>query len=216
MKRLSPEEHGRLAAAIRAAEAETSGEIFVVVAAESADYRMLAILWSALLALVGGWLAPLWSALVTWWSGWAEAGPTAAALAIGQAAVFALLVAGSFVPGLRIWFVPRAVRTGRAHARAREQFLAHNIHATAARTGVLIYISLAEHHAEIVADTGIDRKVPPGFWQEIIDRLTAEIAGGRLAEGLVQAVAACGTALREHFPRHPGDENELPDRVVEI
>jgi putative membrane protein len=81
---------------------------------------------------------------------------------------------------------------------------------------VLIYISLVEHHAEIVADAGINERVPPGFWQAIIDGLTAEIAAGRLAAGLVQAVGACGDALREHFPRHPGDQNELPDRVVEI
>lgn len=203
--RLSREEHARIAAAIQAAEAETSGEIFVVVAAESADYRMLAVLWSALAALAGG----LVSAAIT---------PriSAGSLAIGQAIIFALLASASFVPSLRLYLVPRAVRTARAGTKAREQFLAHNLHATAARTGVLIYVSLAEHHAEIVADSGINDRVPPGFWQEIIDRLTAEIAAGRLAQGLIAAVGACGTALREHFPRHPGDENELPDRVVEI
>jgi len=203
--RLRPEEHVEIAAAITAAERETSGEIFVVVAAESADYRMLALLWSALAALAGGFV----SAAIT---------PQIAAgsLAIGQAAVFALLAAASLVPTLRLYFVPRAVRTARASARAREQFLAHNLQATAARTGVLIYVSLAEHHAEIVADSGINDRAPPGFWQDIIDRLTTEIAAGRLANGLTGAVAACGTALRDHFPRHPGDENELPDRVVEI
>jgi putative membrane protein len=58
--------------------------------------------------------------------------------------------------------------------------------------------------------------VPANFWAEIVDQLTGEIAAGRLAPGLLGAVEACGDALAEHFPRHPGDENELPDRVVEI
>jgi putative membrane protein len=203
--RLSPEDRGRVAAAIRRAEERTSGEIFVVVAAQSGDYRMLPILWGALAALLGGFVA-------------AALNPDMAAgsLALGQGFVFLLLAAAALVPPWRVHFVPRAARHARAAARAREQFLAQNLHATQSRTGVLIYVSLAEHHVEIIADTAIDQKVPKDFWQGIVDLLTAEIAAGRLAHGLVLAVEACGAALAEHFPRRPDDRNELPDRLVEI
>jgi putative membrane protein len=112
--------------------------------------------------------------------------------------------------------VPRSVQIACAENHAREQFLAHNLHATASRTGVLIFVSLAERHAEIIADTVIDGRVPDNFWQAIIDRLTAEIRAGRLADGLVLAVEACGAALAEHFPRRQDDRNELPDKVLEI
>jgi putative membrane protein len=202
---LGPGEHERIAAAIRRAESRTSGEIFVVVARRSGDYRLAPILWAALAALFGGFVA-------------AAIRPEVAAgsHALGQGLVFAALAALASVPALRIHLVPLAVRRARAEARAREQFLAHNLHATEARTGVLIFVSLAEHHAQIVADAGIHARVPEGFWVEIVERLTAEIAAGRLADGLVQAVEACGTALAQEFPRHGGDENELPDRVVEI
>jgi putative membrane protein len=141
---------------------------------------------------------------------------SAAELALGQAIVFVLVALLSLHPRLRMLFVPRAVRTGRAENHAREQFLAHNLHATQSRTGVLIFVSLAEHHAQILADTAIDSHVAEDFWVAIVDRLTAEIAAGRLAEGLVLAVESCGTALAEHFPRRGDDRNELPDKLVEL
>ncbi len=203
--RLSPEDRGRVAAAIRRAEERTSGEIFCVVAAQSGDYRMLPILWGALAALLGGFVAAA-----------VNPGMAAGSLTLGQGFVFLLLAAAALVPPWRVHFVPRAARHARAAARAREQFLAQNLHATQSRTGVLIYVSLAEHHVEIVADTAIDQKVPENFWQGIVDLLTGEIAAGRLAHGLVLAVEACGAALAEHFPRRPDDRNELPDRLVEI
>jgi putative membrane protein len=202
---LGAEERERIAAAIRGAEAKTSGEIFVVVAARSDTYRTLPLLWAALATLIGGFVA-------------AAIQPTIAAgsLALGQGVVFALFAAASLVPAWRMHFVPQSVRRARAEARAREQFLAQNLHATQSRTGVLVFVSLAERHAEIVADTMIDAKVPDNFWQGIVDLLTAEIGAGRLAQGLVMAVEACGTALAEHFPRQADDVNELPDKLVEI
>ena len=163
------------------------------------------MLWAALAALLGGFVA-------------AAIQPTIAAgsLALGQGIVFVALAAAASLPALRIHFVPLAVRNARCAAHARAQFLAHNLHTTESRTGVLIFVSLAERYAEIVADTLIDSRVPPGFWQQTIDRLTAEIGAGRLAGGLALTVEACGTALAEHFPPRPDDKNELPDRVVEV
>ena len=204
-RRLSAEEHERIAAAIRRAEGATSGEIFVVVAQASGDYRLQPILWAALAALLGGFVSAAISPDVA-----------AGSHVLGQALVFLVIAAVGSLPALRLYFVPLAVRRARAEARAREQFLAHNLHATEARTGALVFVSLAEHHAEIIADAGIASRVPEDFWATIVDTLTSEIAAGRLADGLVQAVEACGAALAQHFPRHPGDENELPDRVVEI
>jgi putative membrane protein len=203
--RLSSEEREAIIEAIRAAERNTSGEIFVVVAARSDDYAMLPVLWAALAALAAGLLT---AALL----------PTIAAgsLALAQGAVFALFATAALVPSWRLYLVPRAARLERCAAEARSQFLAHNLHATASRTGVLIFVSLAERYAEIVADTGIDAKVTEAFWRETIDVLVAELAAGRLAEGLKKAVAICGDALALHFPPRPGDLNELPDKLVEL
>jgi putative membrane protein len=204
-KRLTPEEHRRVAEAIRAAETRTSGEIFVVVASSSDDYRMLPLLWAALAALVGGFLT---AAIMP--------GISAGSLALGQGVVFAVAAAVVSVPSWRMYFVPRMTRISACEARARTQFLAQNLHGTEGRTGVLIFVSLAERYAEVLADTAIDQKVPDDFWRKTVDALTAEIGAGRLADALIHAVDACGAALTEHFPRRAGDRNELPDKVVEI
>jgi putative membrane protein len=79
---------------------------------------------------------------------------------------------------------------------------------------VLIFVSVAERHAEIVADTAIDARVPLGTWKGIIDELTAAIAKGQPADGLVAAIAATGAHLAQHFPPDTGNPNELPDHLI--
>ena len=120
------------------------------------------------------------------------------------------------LPPLHIAVVPRALKRARAHARAVEQFLAHGLHTTEARTGVLIFVSLAERYAEIIADAGIAAKVEQKVWDETIGRLIDEIRAGRLADGLVQAIARAGAVLAAHFPPRPGDVNELPNDLILI
>jgi putative membrane protein len=103
-----------------------------------------------------------------------------------------------------------------AHDNAVRQFLARNIHLTAARTGVLIFVSLAEHYAEVIADSGIDSRVEQRVWDDVVRDLTAAARDDRLADGFVTAIEAVGRVLAEHFPLSPGDANELDDRLVEI
>ncbi len=129
------------------------------------------------------------------------------------AAALALIYA---LPGLRIRLAPRRWQYMRAHDNALKQFLARNVHLTAERTGVLIFVSLAERYAEIVADAGINAKVPQDMWDSIVAGLIDDARHGRLADGFVTAVAAVGALLAEHFPVRPDDINELDDHLVEI
>ena len=204
-ERLSAEDHAQVAAAVRRAENLTSGEIFVVVAGASGDYRTTPFLFAGLAALFGGFAAAAIFPAIS-----------AASLALGQAGVLAVVAALLSVPVLRMRLVPAAVQDSRAQARATEQFLAHNLHGTRTRTGVLVFVSLAERHVSVLADTAIDACVPDDFWEEIVAGLTAGIRAGRLGPALAEAVEACGAALAEHFPRRADDRNELPDKVVEI
>lgn len=84
---------------------------------------------------------------------------------------------------------------------------------TEANNGVLIYLLLAEHAIEIVADRGLARVVPDETWREVVSSMRAAFQSGRFEEGLLAAVAAVDKALRAHFPRTAGqvDTNELPD-----
>jgi putative membrane protein len=193
-------DHEAVAAAIREAEKRTSGQIVCVLAHSSSAYVHIPILWASALALFTPW--PLIH--FTQWS--------VQRIFLLQLAVF--IVAGlafSWMP-LRLWLVPRALQRARAHRAALEQFVVRGISRTRNRTGVLIFVSLAEHYARIVADEGIAAKVQHVEWQEAIDALTAHVRDGRVTAGLIAAVERCGAVLAVHAPPD-GSPNELPDRL---
>jgi len=81
---------------------------------------------------------------------------------------------------------------------------------------VLLYLSLAEHRAEILADSAIHSRVTPEVWGAAMAALLAEVKEGRPAEGMAAAVAQIGIVLSAHFPRAADDVNELPDRLIEL
>jgi putative membrane protein len=207
---LSAQEHDRVAAAIRAAEARTSGEIICVLARRSDSYFypaafavMIAMLViSAIAAIV---IERLWIDITLFLFAGAQA-----------LATFSALVVIWLWPRLRIHLVPRAVRYRRAHHNAVTQFLGRNIHVTENRTGVLVFLSLAERYAEVVADAAISADVPQARWDEIVGDLTGHAARGEIALGFEGAVAAAGEILAAGFPVGRGDTNELDDHLVEI
>jgi putative membrane protein len=200
---LSHEDHAAISAAIGDAEKRTSGQIVCVLAHASSDYAYVPILWASMLALVVPW--PL--IYLTPWS--------VQKIFLLQLAVF--LVAGlifSWMP-LRFALVPAAVRRARAHQAALEQFVIRRISHTRNRTGILIFVSAAEHYARIIADEGIAAKVQHAEWQAAIDALIGHIRDGRVVEGFTAAIARCGAVLAAHAPPD-GAGNELPDRLYVI
>src|SRR5215472_200127 len=130
----------RIAEAIRAAEEKTAGEIFCVIAHACGDYRLVPIAWAALVALA----VPLPLIYLT-------ARP-AGVIYLLQLAAFIVAALVLSLPMIRFRIVPKRRMWTRAHAEAMHQFLAQGIHLTEQRTGVLIFASVAERYAEIVAD----------------------------------------------------------------
>ena len=197
------EDYESIADAIRAAEQKTSGQIVCVLAHSSSGYVHVPILWAVALALFTPW--PLID--FTQWS--------VQKIFLIQLVVF--IVAGltfSWRP-LRLLLVPRALQRARAHGAAIEQFVVRGISRTKGRTGVLIFVSLAEHYARIIADEGIAAKVHSSEWQAAIDALTAHMRDGQIAAGFVAAIARCGEVLAQHAPPD-GSANELPDRLYVV
>jgi uncharacterized membrane protein len=103
-----------------------------------------------------------------------------------------------------------------ARQRAAMMFAKLRVWDTEVNNGVLIYVLLAAHHLEIVADRGITRHVPPAEWQAMIGRLSQAFAQGQVEQGLTQAVVDVGAALEQHYSLPPGavKSNELPDAPV--
>jgi putative membrane protein len=202
MSLFSEAEEARIAAAIADAERNTSGEIVAVIAAESASYLHVPVMAAALAALLVPW--PL--IYFTWW-------PVQWIFAT-QLGVFAILLLALLPRRLRFALVPRGLKHQRAHRRAVEQFLAQNLHTTEGRTGVLIFLSVAERYAEVLADARIHSQAPTGTWQAIVDELTAGIGEGRAAEALIAAISSVGGLLAAHFPPGTGDRDELPNHLI--
>jgi uncharacterized membrane protein len=96
--------------------------------------------------------------------------------------------------------------------RAREVFARLGMTATRERNAVLIYLALDDHRLAIVGDEGVHARVGPVYWERVRDAMVERLRQGRPREALVEAVADVGRVLREHFPRRPGDVDELPDR----
>ena len=136
-------------------------------------------------------------------------------LFLSQLAVF--LIAALAVSWMPLWLllVPKPVQRARAHRAALEQFVLRGVSRTGNRTGVLVFVSLAEHYVRIVADEAIAQKVHGSEWQAAVDALTAHMRIGRIAAGLIAAIERCGAVLAEHAPPD-GSGDELPNRLYVI
>lgn len=198
---LSAEDRERISAAIHAAEAATSGEIVCVLARSSVNTTALPIFVAALASLALPWLLVALTAL------------TVQQILGLQVVLFLGLAALLCLPALRVALLPRATRRAVAHRVAMEQFVLRGIGRKRDRTGVLIFVSLAERYARIIADEGIAAHVPQLEWQGAVDALIEHMRGGHIADGFVEAIDRCGHVLAAHFPRTDALRDELPDRI---
>lgn len=221
---MSPEDHALVSKAVAAAEADTSGEIVTIVAERSDAYHDVGLHYAVAAMLLVPAAFAIWPSLfeakLAWltngWSGEPGLGLIFTLLLVAQAALFLVVrYALAWMP-LRLALTPRATKDRRARRRAIELFKAAAQHRTAGRTGVLIYLSLGEHEAEIVADEAIHAKVAPEIWGEAMVVLIDHARAGRIAEGMAAAVERVGKVLAEHFPRGSENPNELPDRLIEL
>ena len=221
---VSAEDHARVTAAVTAAERATDGEIVTVVAGRSDPYHDVALHWAVLAML-------LVVALLAWQPGaaewlhvrlvdsWSQAVPPGWYLTIAL-----ILMAMTFLAvrvllawdALRLLLTPGATKTRRVQRRALQLFRTGAEKRTKGATGVLLYLSLAEHRAEIIAEESIHSKVSAEVWGEAMAALIAAVRDGRPGDGMAEAVTQIGKVLAEHFPRSAGDTNELPDRLIEL
>ena len=133
-----------------------------------------------------------------------------------QIAVFLVATAVLCLPRVRVGLVPRSARRAVAHRAALEQFAIRGIAHRKDRNGILIFVSLAERYARIIADDGIAGRVPQSEWQGAIDALVTHMRDGRIADGFIVAIEKCGNVLATHFPSNDEDRNELRDRIYVI
>ena len=213
-----------VSAAIAAAEASSNGEIVAVATPLSDPYHDVALHWALVpLFAVLAWAAWRPTALVWWYDflfgGW-QPDPT-----LGQLFTLLMVFAAlkftvallilKWMP-LRLALTPAATKHRRVRRRAVTVFRAAAEKRTVGRTGILIYLSMGERRAEIVADEAILKVTDDQTWGEAMAASLEHVREGRPGEGICAAIERVGGVLAEHFPRSEGDINEIPDKLIEL
>jgi putative membrane protein len=224
MPRFSDADHSLVTEAVAKAERSSDGEIVTIVAPRSDSYHDVGLHYAVLLML----LVPIWFAAVPQgWIDWAvgtflgwnhelSRGFVMTFLFAKMAAAFLLVwLLFRWMP-LRMALTPASTKTRRVRRRAVELFRAGTEKRTKGRTGILLYLSLLEHRAEIVADEAIHSRVEPDVWGEAMAALVDGVKAGRPGEGMALAVEKIGEVLAQCLPPTLDNPNELPDRLIEL
>lgn len=98
--------------------------------------------------------------------------------------------------------------------RAKELFAQYGIWDTEENCGVLVYINLADHQVEIVADRGVGGLIKSGEWHRICRTMTQAFARGAYHEGTLAALAELNALLQRHYPDDGSNRNQLPDKPL--
>ncbi|GMN03998.1 TPM domain-containing protein [Erythrobacter sp. MTPC3] len=221
---LSEQQHLIVSEAVREAELTTSGEIVTVLADRSDGYSDVSLWWSvaasftvmSIFAFLPEPFLNFWEMLSGGWGNeWSIGELVSMTIALGLITFLAVSLVQMWEP-LKFRMIPNPVKTARVHEQAIKHFKVGAERRTHGRTGVLIYLSMSEHRAEIVADEPIAAQVSAEVWGEAMGDMLAEIKSGNIAEGMAVGVRDVGFILSQHFPRAEDDENELPDRLIEV
>ncbi|HEU0100638.1 MAG TPA: hypothetical protein VFQ67_17900 [Allosphingosinicella sp.] len=224
MPRFSEADHALVTEAVARAERSSDGEIVTIVAQRSDSYHDVGLHYAVLAMLLVPTAAALvpqawidWGlAIVFGWNASLSFRLLMALLVVKMAVVFLLVrFAFAWMP-LRMALTPASTRTRRVRRRAVELFRAGTEKRTKGRTGILLYLSLLERRAEIVADEAIHSRVEPDVWGDAMAALVDGVKAGRPGEGMALAVGKMGEVLAQCLPPTLENPNELPDRLIEL
>jgi putative membrane protein len=208
---LSEAEKKQVEAAVSAAEKKTSGEIAAIIVPASYGYPMADVIGAAAFAL------PISILLAVGIGGLFWIGTRDMYLFMG---IFAVVFAGfrlgmKHLLWLKRWFISKQEIEEEVEEAAETAFYRNGLFRTRDETGVLIYISVFERKVWVLADRGINEKVPQDSWRGVVDMITTGICEKRPAEAICEAVKTIGEILAGHFPVKADDTNELKNLIIE-
>lgn len=198
------EEQSRIKAAVQACEARTSGEVVPVIVDAAYDYPKTEI--------IGGGSFAVGLAL---FANWFYVGASHWVFPVVLLALYypcVLLI--RFLPALKRSMISPVELDAEVREKALVTFVEHGIYRTRGGSGILILISLFEHRVFVLADAGINDRVPLHTWEEIVATVTKGIVEKRACDALCEAINRCGDLLAHEFPRQDDDHNELPNLII--
>ena len=217
-KSFADDDKARVVKAVALAESMTSAEIVPVVATASGRYDRSEDIVGLLVGTILG---------VVVWLLFAAYAPPAPDWGLSLSALELPFIIVAFVVGfvlgasvasrvgwLRALFTPRSQMRDEVAARARAVFFDSRVHHTEGQTGVLVFVSLYERTAAVIADKAVTEKAGQGTLDDVRDTLVTRLESGELTEALCAAIKTAGERLGAVLPREAGDVNELPDALV--
>jgi len=188
-KPFTPDEHARIDAAIAEIGRSTAANLCVVVTRASDRYSLYPVAWAAIGAILLGALVSLLRPDIA----------SRTTIAIQLWLLLAITLMLDWLP-IRLWIVPERVRHARAQQLAHREFNAHAMANPKQPHRILLFVSLGERYVEIVADHETHALAPAGSWNKIVDDFLTTVKAGRVADGVLDAIASCGSILKTHHP----------------
>jgi len=212
---LTPQDMKQIEAAVKDAESKTSGEIASAFIGESDNYAVYELSFAVFCSFIYFLIAMAFSNSIesriqqmVW-----DYSSRYLLMFYGFSifVVIALVYLAVNIPFIDRLVIPKGVMRKKVNQRAVRHFMESGIYDTRDRTGILIFISQLERRVELLADKGINEKIPQEKWDHLLDHIIQGIKTGQLVKYLTEAIRECGELLAEHFPIQTGDVNELND-----
>ncbi|MBC8415931.1 MAG: TPM domain-containing protein [Candidatus Cloacimonetes bacterium] len=207
----------KISSAVKDAESKTSGEIATAIIKESYNYAVYELLFAVtvgfiyfvvMMFFVGSIENRLQSLFWDYHIGY-----LLIFYGFSTFLVIALFYFLGNISTIDRLIVSKKIKWQKVKERALRQFMESGVYNTKDRTGILIFISILEKRVELLADSGINEKIPQEKWQSIVDNIIKGIKKKNVTSYLIESINECGELLAQHFPIQPGDVNELTDEI---
>lgn len=203
-KFFTKEEGERIKETTRDVESRTIGEVAVMVVASSDRYVEAEIIGGILLGSVLSLILTISYFHSSVWS----------FIPLTFLLFFPSRVAVNKMPAFKAVFVGVRRKHHAVRERAVRAFYEKGLYRTKKNTGILFFLSLFERKVWILADKGIHEKIGQETLNKFAKAVSHGIRDGRTCDALCEAILGAGELLAGHFPKKPGDVDELPDDVM--
>ncbi|MEN8152412.1 MAG: TPM domain-containing protein [Acidobacteriota bacterium] len=217
--KFSKEDLRKISNSVKEAESTTSGEIKVAFIKESYDYakyEVIFALFTGIIYLITIFLFQNQVETIIRNMSW-DYSPFYLTVFFGISpfVVMTIFYLVANIPFVDRLIIPGRIQRKKVNERAVRYFIESGVHTTRDRTGILIFLSFLEKRVELLADSGINARIPQEKWDGIVSHIIEGISSGNTVENLTESVLECGKLLSEseNFPIKPDDTNELKDDV---
>jgi len=215
--KLSDSDIKKISFAVKNAESKTSGEIATAIIKESYDYAIYELMFAVICGLIYFVIMMFFVGSIEQYLEGRFWDYTVHYLVMFYGfSTFIIITIFYFIANISSidrLIVPNKIRNAKVKERATRYFMESGVYNTKDRTGILIFISIMERRVELLADSGINEKIPKQKWQKIVDNIIKGIKKRDITYHLTDSINECGELLKSHFPIQTDDKNELSDDI---